>query len=220
MLNLEGKKILITAGPTYEPIDPVRFIGNRSTGKMGVAITEVLLLKGAFVELVLGPSDLKPEHSRLKVTAVETAAEMFEAVMHLHSKADVCIFAAAVADYTPKSPALEKIKKNESSFLLELIKTKDIAAEAGKIKMPHQIHIGFALETNNELENAQLKLQKKNFDAIVLNSLKDPGAGFSFDTNKITILDIHNQLFTFELKSKQKTAEDIVHYIETYCYEK
>lgn len=212
-----SKKILITAGPTYEPIDPVRFIGNRSSGKMGIEIAKKLLDKGAEVHLVMGPSTVEiTPHKNLHVTRIETASEMYNACMEKFSDMSVGIFAAAVADYTPVHVASEKIKKAGDSLILELKKTKDILKEIGSIKKTTQITVGFALETTNEIEHAKEKLQKKNVDFLVLNSLKDTGAGFQHDTNKITILDKHNNITTFELKTKTAVAVDIVNYLEQY----
>lgn len=206
-------QVLITAGPTYEPLDPVRFIGNRSSGKMGIAIAEELANRGASVQLILGPSKLTPEHENIITTRVQTAQEMYEAAQQHFIKSDIAILAAAVADYRPKVIANKKIKKKGEQMQLELEKTPDIAASLGKIKSNHQLMIGFALETNNEVVNAQAKLIKKNFDFIVLNSLRDKGAGFNHDTNKVTILHRDNKQQKYELKSKQAVAKDIVNEI-------
>ncbi|RMG76638.1 MAG: bifunctional phosphopantothenoylcysteine decarboxylase/phosphopantothenate--cysteine ligase CoaBC [Bacteroidetes bacterium] len=205
-----GKKILVTAGPTYEPIDPVRFIGNRSSGKMGVALAESLAKKGASVQLVLGPSKLTPTHPNIEIIRVETAHQMHEAATKCFEKADAAILSAAVADYRPKTVATQKIKKQNEGMNIELEKTPDIAAALGAVKTENQIIVGFALETNDELKNAADKLKKKNFDLIVLNSLRDKGAGFNHDTNKITILYPNNIKQEFELKPKVEVAEDIV----------
>lgn len=207
--------VLITAGPTYEPIDPVRFIGNRSTGKMGVALAMEYAAKGCKVTLVLGPSALNPVHPLLKVIRVETAEEMFEATSAHHQQATLCIFAAAVADYTPKNPATQKQKKETESWILELVKTKDIAGILGQRKQPGQIHVGFALETHQEEQHAREKLVRKNLDMIVLNSLQTAGAGFGHDTNQITIFDLRGGMCIFDKKSKTKVAEDIRCYIES-----
>jgi phosphopantothenoylcysteine decarboxylase/phosphopantothenate--cysteine ligase len=207
-------KVLITAGPTREPIDPVRYISNFSTGKMGIALAEEYARRGAEVTLVKGPTTLRPDNDKIKVIDVVTAAEMYEACIQYFPENDVIIFAAAVADYTPKHPANTKIKKKENDFMLELIKTKDIAYELGKLKKPGHIHVGFALETDNELENAKSKLQKKNLDMIVLNSLQDPGAGFQHNTNKVTIVDKGGNVVKFDLKSKTDVADDIIDYIQ------
>ena len=207
------KKILVTAGPTYEPIDPVRFIGNRSSGKMGFAIAEVLAEKGAEVLLISGPVSIQPKHSNIKLVKVETASEMYMACMAEMEKMDIGIYAAAVSDYTPKQVSTSKIKKQENEMTLELVKTKDILKEMGIRKKPSQILVGFALETDNEVAHAQEKVTKKNLDFVVLNSLQDPGAGFATDTNKITIIDKYNIITKFELKEKRKVAEDIIDYL-------
>ncbi len=208
--DLEGKKILITAGPTYEKLDPVRFIGNRSTGKMGIALAEEAIRRGGEVTLVLGPSKIDPP-SGVKLIRVESAEDMANAVFENYKTRDIIIMAAAVADYTPKSVSDTKIKKKDDDLILELKRTTDIAATVGKEKRDDQILIGFALETDSEFENARKKLKKKNFDLIVLNSLKDKGAGFAHDTNKITILSAkNNKISNFKLKSKKKVAGDIL----------
>lgn len=207
---LAGMKALVTAGPTYEAIDPVRFIGNYSSGKMGLAIAEALAAQGAMVDLVLGPSQLEPRHPNIRLQRVRSAQEMYEASLQSFEQANVAVLSAAVADFRPAHPAGEKIKKDKASMLIELEPTPDIAAALGARKKPGQILAGFALETDNELENARLKLKKKNFDFIVLNSLRDPGAGFLHDTNKITLVFPDNKTREFELKSKQAAAEDIV----------
>ena len=212
-MDLRSKKILITAGPTREPIDPVRYISNFSTGKMGIALAEACADRGGEVRLIKGPTQLQPRDS-IKVVNVTTAAEMYDACAQYFGESDVIIFAAAVADYTPKHPANTKIKKKEDDFMLELIKTKDIAYELGKLKKPEQLTVGFALETDNELENAKGKLAKKNLDFIVLNSLQDPGAGFQHSTNKITIVDKSGNVVKFDLKSKTDVAGDILDYIQ------
>jgi phosphopantothenoylcysteine decarboxylase/phosphopantothenate--cysteine ligase len=213
-MELYSKKILITAGPTREPIDPVRYISNFSTGKMGIALAEEYARRGAEVVLVKGPTQIKPDNGKIKVIDVSTAAEMYEACSQYFDESDVIIFAAAVADYTPKYPANTKIKKKEDDFMLELVETKDIAYELGKRKKGNQINVGFALETDNEMENALSKLEKKNLDFIVLNSLQDPGAGFQHDTNKVTIVDKSRNVVKFDLKSKAEVAEDIINYIQ------
>jgi phosphopantothenoylcysteine decarboxylase/phosphopantothenate--cysteine ligase len=207
---LAGKTIMITAGPTYEPIDPVRFIGNRSSGKMGIALADVAARYGAHVKLILGPSRLRPQEPSVEVVSVETAQQMYEAAQMHYPSANVGILAAAVADYRPSEVADQKIKKKDENLELQLVKTKDIAAALGQTKKDHQLLIGFALETNDELANAQSKLERKNFDFIVLNSLQDQGAGFNHDTNKITILYRDNKIAYFELKSKIAAAEDII----------
>ncbi len=213
-----GRRILVTAGPTFEPIDPVRFIGNRSSGKMGIAIADVFAKRGAQVTLVLGPSELRPKHSGIEVVLVETAQQMYEAALQQFETSDIAILAAAVADYRPKVVASSKIKKNSVAMTVELEKTPDIAASLGAIKRTNQLAVGFALETDNEEANAKKKLQKKNFDFIVLNSLRDKGAGFNCDTNKITILHKDNKIKKFELKSKSQVAEDIVNEVTLHFF--
>ena len=210
--ELKGKKILITAGPTYEPIDPVRFIGNHSTGKMGVAIAEEMQRRGADVSLVLGPSNIKVA-AGIKLVKVKTAADMFTACEKIFPETDIAIMSAAVADYTLVNTSTEKIKKTENDFSVQLTKTKDILKTLGGLKKNGQLLIGFALETNNEKENALQKLQSKNADMIILNSLQDAGAGFGYDTNKITIFDKTGKSYPFEMKSKKEVAKDIVNSI-------
>ena len=213
--KLAGKKFLVTAGPTYEPIDPVRFVGNYSSGKMGYAIADQLAFHGADVILISGPSAEKISQQGISLIKVHTAAEMYYESLSRYRHVDGAILAAAVADYRPKNPAFEKIKRLKKNLTLELEVNPDIAETLGKQKKNNQILAGFALETHNEVENARKKMSKKNFDFIVLNSLKDEGAGFHSDTNKITILDKHNRLMEFPLKSKQEIAEDIVQYLLT-----
>ena len=208
-----GKKVLVTAGPTYEALDPVRFIGNHSSGKMGIAIATLLHNLGATVHLVLGPSKLAVP-SAIKVSHVFSAQEMYAVCKKEFSTLDIAIFAAAVADYTPKSVATQKIKKSDTEFSITLKKNVDIAFEFGKVKNSKQLSIGFALETNEELKHAKEKLTKKNFDIVVLNSLNDKGAGFQFNTNKITIVNRNNKSTKFELKSKEEVASDIIIEIE------
>ena len=208
--DLLGKKILVTAGPTYEALDPVRFIGNRSSGKMGYAIVEELAERGAEVVLISGPTKLTTKHPSVKCYKVESAQQMFERTTAEFPSCDAAILAAAVADYRPKEVSDVKIKKKDSEMSLELEKTPDIAAHLGTIKQAHQRTIGFALETNNEFENAVSKLKRKNFDFIVLNSMRDKGAGFNSDTNKISIIFDQNTFKTFELKSKDDVAKDII----------
>lgn len=208
-LPLNGKKILITAGPTYEPIDPVRFIGNHSSGKMGYDLALEAANRGAEVILISGPSHLNIQHSNVQLIKVTTAEEMFEACHRYYKDVDVAIAAAAVADYRPKSVANQKIKKTEEAFSIELEKTKDILASLGEQKK-NQFLIGFALETENEIEHAKLKIQKKNLDLIVLNSLNDEGAGFGKSTNKITFIDKSFQINPMPLKSKEEVAKDIL----------
>jgi len=211
-LPLREKNILITAGPTYEAIDPVRFIGNHSSGKMGYAIAEVAANLGATVTLVSGPSSLVLEHSNLTVVRVTSAEEMYQATHKYFGNCDIAILSAAVADYRPMHVASEKIKKKGETLTLELEKTKDILASLGAIKANKYL-VGFALETENELEHAKSKLIKKNLDLIVLNSLKDKGAGFKTDTNKVTLLTKDNKVIPFEVKSKTDVAKDILHHI-------
>lgn len=209
-LSLAGKKILITAGPTYEPIDPVRFIGNRSSGKMGVALADAAARRGAEVALILGPSRLSPRESNVRVVTVQTAEDMHQAALAEFGDTDIGILAAAVADYRPQQVSELKIKKTGDTLQLNLVKNPDIAASLGSIKRQGQLLIGFALETDDEMANAQQKLEKKNFDFIVLNSLQDEGAGFNYDTNKVTILGKRNKIRKFELKPKMAVAEDIL----------
>jgi len=211
-LPLKGKKVLLTAGPTYEAIDPVRFIGNHSSGKMGFALAKKAANLGAEVILITGPSAETIQHSFVKRIDVKSAEEMY-AQAHLYYKdTDIAILSAAVADYRPKNVAAQKIKKKEATIEIVLEKTKDILASLGEIK-EHQLLVGFALETNNDAENAKGKLKKKNLDLIVLNSLQDKGAGFATDTNKITIIDKDLSMQTFDLKSKYAVAEDIMNAI-------
>lgn len=213
-LPLRGKKVLITAGPTYEAIDPVRFIGNHSSGKMGFAIAETAARLGAEVVLVSGPVSLQLKHPQVKVVSVTSAQQMYEAVHASFQDTDIAILSAAVADYRPKDVASEKIKKKDSSLTLTLEKTKDILASLGEIK-EKQFLVGFALETENELEHAKTKLKKKNLDLIVLNSLKDKGAGFKTDTNKVTFISKDNKVVPFPVKTKAEVANDIFTHIIT-----
>lgn len=208
-LPLKGKKILITAGPTYEAIDPVRFIGNHSSGKMGFDIANAAAHLGAEVVLVSGPTHFKVKNTSIEVINVISAQEMYNACHEHYHNADVAIAAAAVADYRPKTVALQKIKKAADDFSIELEKTKDILQSLGAIKK-NQFLIGFALETENEIENAKLKIQKKNLDLIVLNSLQDEGAGFKKETNKITFIDKDFKIEPMELKTKESVAVDIL----------
>ncbi|MFD0962772.1 bifunctional phosphopantothenoylcysteine decarboxylase/phosphopantothenate--cysteine ligase CoaBC [Pseudofulvibacter geojedonensis] len=207
-LPLKGKKVLITAGPTYEAIDPVRFIGNHSSGKMGFEIAKVAANLGAQVVLISGPTKETISHNLIEVISVVSAQDMYEAAHQYYNEANIAICAAAVADYKPKNVASQKIKKKTDTFTIELEKTKDILASLGEIKN-NQFLVGFALETNNEIENAKSKLKRKNLDFIVLNSLQDKGAGFGKSTNKITIIDKSENLKSFELKSKSEVAQDI-----------
>ena len=208
--QLAGKKAIVTAGPTYEPVDPVRFIGNHSSGKMGLAIAKELHNRGADVTLIMGPSQLNFSCNGISLIKVTTAEEMYVATNELFDKADIAVMAAAVADYTPVAKAGEKIKKNEEKITIELAKTKDILKSLSEKKKPGQILVGFALETNNEKEYALDKLKGKNADMIILNSLRDAGAGFGHDTNKITIFDKGGQEFDFAKKTKEEAAKDIV----------
>jgi len=205
---LKGKKVLITAGPTYEAIDPVRFIGNHSSGKMGFAIAEELFECGADVTLITGPTHLK-EIKGIRRINITSSQEMLKNTLEQYIDANITIMSAAVADYRPKEIATEKIKKDSFEFAIELVKTTDILHKLGELKTPNQILIGFALETENEEENAIKKLTRKNLDFIVLNSLKDIGAGFKSDLNKITIIDKFLKKETFPLKSKKEVAMDI-----------
>ena len=207
-LPFKGKKILITAGPTYEAIDPVRFIGNFSSGKMGIALANEAVRQGAEVHLILGPSTEKNIHSQIHLHRVVSAQQMYEAAVIEFSTCDIAILAAAVADYTPETVASEKIKKKGGNLSLTLVPTVDILASLGKIKTTQTL-IGFALETENEVANAQTKLEKKNLDAIVLNSLRDAGAGFGTDTNKVTFITKKTQI-SFPLKTKEEVAKDIL----------
>lgn len=211
-LPLKGKKVLITAGPTYEAIDPVRFIGNHSSGKMGFDIATAAANLGAEVVLVSGPTHLQMKHSLVNLIRVTSANEMYTACHQYFENMDVAIAAAAVADYKPKNVAQQKIKKSEATFTIELEKNKDILLSLGQIKKK-QFLIGFALETENEIENAKIKIQKKNLDLIVLNSLNDKGAGFGKPTNKVTFIDKDFNIFENPLKSKELVAEDIVNLI-------
>ena len=208
--DLAGKKVLITAGPTYEKIDPVRFIGNHSTGKMGYALAEECAARGAEVSLVSGPVQLKAKHPNIKTISVTSAEEMYNAANEEFNSADICILCAAVADFKPETQADEKIKREKDDLVIRLKPTQDIAANLGARKRDDQILVGFALETNNEAENAQGKLQRKNLDFIVLNSLKDANACFGYDTNKITIIEKNGTIKAFELKSKTEVAKDII----------
>ena len=207
---LEGKKAIVTAGPTYEPIDPVRFIGNHSSGKMGIAIAKELYNRGAGVTLIIGPTSIDTNLTGISVISVKTAGEMYKASTDAFNTADMAIMAAAVADYTPVNPEKEKIKKKEEYFTLELTRTKDILKSLGEKKNAGQVLIGFALETYNERKFAIEKLQCKQADMIIMNSLNDAGAGFGLDTNKITIFEKGGQEFNFDIKSKTEVAKDIV----------
>ena len=207
--DFKNKKILVTAGPTYEALDPVRFIGNRSSGKMGIALADELAQRGAEVILILGPSKLKAEHPSVFTVKVESAQQMYNAAIEHFPNCEAAILSAAVADYRPKHVSDVKIKKKDDDMNIELEKTPDIAAALGNQKREHQKLVGFALETNNELENAVSKLKRKNLDFIVLNSLRDVGAGFSYDTNKISIIFDADTVKDFDLKDKNAVAKDI-----------
>ena len=212
-LDYQGKHIVLTAGPTYEAIDPVRFIGNHSTGRMGIALANEFHRRGAEVHLVLGPSNLHPTQG-VQVHNVTTAEEMLDATEALIDDADIAIFAAAVADYRPSVRYTDKIKREGQEFLeLELIRNPDIAALLGARKRVDQFFVGFALESTAGLEEAQRKMEKKHFDAIVLNSLQDPGAGFAHETNKVTLFDREGTIEAYELKSKEAVARDIANFI-------
>ena len=207
--DLQGKRVLITAGPTYEKLDPVRFIGNYSSGKMGIAIAEECAERGAQVELVCGPVNIKTNHHNINRTDVESAEQMYQTATKLFPDIDAAILCAAVADFTPASVADNKIKREGNKLMLELTPTKDIAKALGQMKKQNQVMVGFALETNDEENHAKEKLQKKNLDFIVLNSLQDEGAGFQHNTNKVTLIDKDSET-SFPLKSKKEVAKDIV----------
>lgn len=208
--KLKGKKALVSAGPTYEPIDPVRFISNHSSGKMGIELARELNRRGAEVTLVAGPVQVALPENEMKIIRVKTAEEMYQACSNHFDNADITIMAAAVADYTSESPVVQKIKKDTGELTLRLKKTKDILKSLGQRKKPGQLLVGFALETNNEKENALGKLHSKKADIIVLNSLNDPGAGFGTDTNKITLLDKSGKEFPFEILPKTTVAKNII----------
>ena len=207
--ELSGKKILVTAGPTYEALDPVRFVGNRSSGKMGYKVAEALANRGAEIILVSGPTQLEINHARVKIIRVESAQQMYDAALKYFDSCDAAVLTAAVADYRPVHIAEQKIKKSDTVFTLELEKTPDIALALGERKTAAQIIVGFALETDHETENAIAKRRKKNFDFIVLNSLRDAGAGFNTDTNKVSFIFADDSVKHFELKSKTEVAQDI-----------
>lgn len=217
--SLQGKNVMITAGPTYEPIDPVRFIGNHSSGLMGFCLAEAAARKGAKVALVTGPSSCTAHHSNITRYDVKTAEEMYQQCMKLVDNQDIIIMSAAVADYTPAHVAPEKIKKDFAQLSVELVKTKDILASVGKIKRDNQLLIGFALETENEIENAKKKLHNKNADLIVLNSLRTEGAGFRTSTNQVTIFSKDGREFVSELKSKQEIATEILQTAQLYIHQ-
>ena len=211
--KLSGKRALVTAGPTHEALDPVRFIGNNSSGKMGFAIAETLAQLGAQVTLVTGPTHLTLHHPSIEVKAVTSAAEMFEACKVVFPKADITVLSAAVADYRPATVADQKIKKADNDLSLQLVKTTDIAATLGMQKKDGQFVVGFALETEHEESNAMKKIKAKNFDLIVLNSLNDQGAGFGYDTNKVKLIDKKGKVVEYSLKNKKEVAVDIVNAI-------
>ena len=209
--DLEGKKVMITAGPTYEKIDPVRFIGNYSSGKMGYALAEECAERGADVLLISGPVSIKAHHPSIKVVAVESAQQMHDAALSAFPDSDAAIMCAAVADYAPVVVAEKKIKREKDEIpVIELKKNPDIAAALGRIKKPGQMLVGFALETDNGMANAQSKLERKNLDMIVLNSLADKQAGFGVDTNKVTIIEKDGSVHSYEVKPKKEVAADIV----------
>lgn len=215
--ELKGKKIVITAGPTYEKIDPVRFIGNYSSGKMGYALAEACANRGAEVILVSGPVSLSTHHPAIKRIDVESADEMYEATVHAFQEANAAILCAAVADYRPENKAEQKIKREkDEELLLRLVANKDIAAALGSMKKDGQVLVGFALETQNGVQHATGKLERKNLDFIVLNSLSDAGAGFRCDTNKVSILERNGQITEYALKSKTEVAGDIVNKLVDY----
>ena len=207
---LANKKVLITAGPTQEAIDPVRYISNHSSGKMGYAIAERFLELGAHVFIVSGPVNIKLQHPRLTIINVSAANEMYLACCRVFEEVDIAVFAAAVADYRPARVAEQKIKKDEAAFTIKMVKNIDIAYEFGKIKTADQVSVGFALETNDEVAHAQAKLQKKNFDMVILNSMNDVNATFGYDTNKITTIKKDLSKKEFSLKQKSEVAQDIV----------
>ncbi|MGE0588154.1 MAG: bifunctional phosphopantothenoylcysteine decarboxylase/phosphopantothenate--cysteine ligase CoaBC [Cyclobacteriaceae bacterium] len=211
--KLSNKKALVTAGPTHEALDPVRFIGNNSSGKMGFAIAESLANQGAKVTLVTGPTHLALSHPGIEVKRVTSAQEMYEACQKVFADTDITVLSAAVADYRPAQAATQKIKKTDQDLAIKLVKTPDIAAELGKQKKNGQRIVGFALETENEENNAKKKIEAKNFDLIVLNSLNDSGAGFGHDTNKISVINRNGEIQKFSLKSKKDVAADIVNAI-------
>lgn len=208
--KLSGKKVLISAGPTYEAIDPVRFIGNHSSGKMGVALAEEAAKEGAQVTVVLGPSSVLPTNSAIKVLHIESAQEMYNMCTRLFKTHDIAIMSAAVADYRPAKVSATKIKKQDAALNIQLEPTPDTLAALGKLKTKKQTLVGFALETNNEIENAKKKVKSKNLDFIVLNSLRNKDAGFRHNTNKISIIDRNNKIHNFELKNKDEVAKDII----------
>lgn len=214
--SLLGKKILVNAGPTFEKLDPVRFVGNYSSGKMGKAIANKLAERGATVSLVLGPVSTDGIHPSVKLTQIESAQEMHRACDTIYKQSDAAVLSAAVADYKPANQAKQKIKKTADSYALDLVKTVDVLKSLGTAKRDNQILVGFALETENELENASGKLHKKNLDFIVLNSMNDKNAGFGKDTNRVTIIEKSGKTTNFTTKTKLGVAEDIVNLLTTY----
>ncbi len=212
--NFKGKKVLITSGPTQEALDPVRFISNHSSGKMGAAIADSFAAQGAEVHLLLGVGAKKPTHPSIKIYPVRSAKDMYQKAASIHSNMDICVFAAAVSDYAPKDVAQEKIKKEGNEMTIELVKNIDIAHTLGQEKRPHQIHIGFALETENEEIYAKAKLQKKRFDIVVLNSMRDIGAGFQLDTNKVRLFFEDGEAITSEVLPKEQIATLILENIK------
>lgn len=217
---LKGKRVLITAGPTREALDPVRFISNHSSGKMGYAIAEAFLEKGADVILMSGPVNLSLSHPQLTVIPIQSANEMFLVCCQHFEQADILVFAAAVADYRPAIIASQKIKKSEDAFTIKMVKNVDIAFEFGRIKKSDQISVGFALETNDELQHALDKLNRKNFDMVILNSMNDDQATFGYDTNKISIISSELGKRDFPLKAKRDVAIDIVKEVEYHVFVK
>ena len=216
-LPLKGKKVLLTAGPTYEAIDPVRFIGNHSSGKMGYALATLFAEQGAQVVFISGPVKDYPKHTDIKVIKVTSADEMLDACIQQYVEIDFAVFTAAVSDYKPSEPFEKKHKKDGNPLKITLIENPDIAHELGKLKTEKQIHVGFALETHNEEASAKAKINRKNLDLIVLNSLQDIGVGFGQDTNKVTIYDRFEKRFSFDLKDKKEVAQDILKIMESYA---
>jgi phosphopantothenoylcysteine decarboxylase/phosphopantothenate--cysteine ligase len=208
--SLKGKKILVTSGPTHEPLDPIRFIGNHSSGKMGKHVAMELAFRGADVIFITGPVNDLPNHQNIRIVSVGTAEQMYSAAIDIFAKCSAAILVAAVADFTPKQVQNQKIKRKSESLSIELTPTRDIAQELGKLKKKNQILIGFALETDNEQDNALSKLKSKNLDLIVLNSLREKGAGFGVDSNKVTMINRDGTITPFELKPKKDVAKDIV----------
>lgn len=215
-LTFRGKKVLVNAGPTFEPIDPVRFIGNHSTGKMGVEIAKAFANQGAEVNLIIGPSSIVVDHQGISVTKVTTASEMYSECKKGFPDNDIAIMSAAVADFAPEKEEKQKIKKADGFKSIKLVPTIDILADLGKNKSNTQILVGFALETENELDNARKKMEQKNLDIIVLNSLRDIGSGFGYDTNKVTILTKNGDDIVTDLKAKEEIAQDLLSVIKNF----